>query len=294
MCRCYTNMGGCLRSIREAKMKRFAYAIFVISLLAGCALTTVRGSGRITTITKYYQDYHGIRLSGTGIVHLVQSPNYRFSATADDNILRITDVVINDGILEISYLKDFQSTKIPEFVIEAPDFRSIALDGRARLISDNVLSASRLELSMNGAAQCRLNLAVRECDVRSRGASELELAGTGTRLTVKSLGASQIRAFEYSVQKVELELSGAGRTEVYAAENLDVTLHGSAEVLYTGKPHIRTDITGSGSIHPVDYTPRNVYVQDDAADGRKTMQQDTDDTKAEDAEDSADAKDGHE
>ncbi len=239
-------------------MKRLIL-FFLCIAMAGCAVAYVRGSGRIATVTKYYDNYHGVRLSGKGIVHLVQSENYRFTATADDNILKITDVTINNGILHISYLQEFSSTKVPEFIIEAPRITSIGVDGQARIITDNVLSSPQLVVKVNGAAQCILKLAVRDCEVISRGASQVELSGTGTRLTVKSYGAAEIKAFEFSAKTVELDIAGAGTTEVYADESLDVDLSGSARVLYAGNPHVKTEISGAGSLKPVDYTPKQVY-----------------------------------
>lgn len=236
-------------------MKRIIILLAVIAI-AGCAVSTVRGSGRIATVTKYYDNYHGIRLSGKGIVRLVQSESFRFTATADDNILKITDVTINDGILHISYTQDFTSSKVPEFIIEAPKITSIAVDGQARILTDTVLSSPQLVVMVNGAAQCKLNLAVRDCELISRGASQVELKGSGTRLSIKSFGASEIKALDFSARDVELDIAGAGSTEVYAEESLDIELSGTAKVRYAGNPHVKTDISGAGSIKPVDYTPQ--------------------------------------
>jgi hypothetical protein len=236
-------------------MKNLAVLIIAFALLQSCYHMPVRGSGNVKTITKYYKGYTGVKLEGKGIVRIKQSPNFRFSATADDNILEITDVTINDDVLEISYIRDFNSTKIPEFVIEAPQITTIEAEGRARIISDNVMSVPNMEVELDGAAKCNLNVATRDFEIKTRGISEVVVEGTAERFEVKSQGSSRVSALELSAETVELELAGTGKIEVYAAEKLDVQLRGTTDVYYAGNPNIESRVYGTGRITPIDYSP---------------------------------------
>jgi len=61
-------------------------------------------------------------------------------------------------------------------------------------------------------------------------------------------GAGNLNAFELISEETTVNLSGAGKAEVYANQLLNVTITGAGSVYYKGHPAIAKTITGSGNL----------------------------------------------
>ena len=61
-------------------------------------------------------------------------------------------------------------------------------------------------------------------------------------------GASSLSALEFAVQDARIDLSGASRAKVNAAERLKATASGASDIVYRGTPALVVSLSGSSNV----------------------------------------------
>jgi hypothetical protein len=72
--------------------------------------------------------------------------------------------------------------------------------------------------------------------------------GESQYLNGKLSGASQINAFDLTVEASELSLSGASIAKVWVTKSLNVDASGASSVRYKGNPEIRKQLSGASTL----------------------------------------------
>jgi hypothetical protein len=64
-------------------------------------------------------------------------------------------------------------------------------------------------------------------------------------------GAGNIDTSKLIAEKAKVEISGAANVDVYASDQLDVTVSGVGSVNYSGSPKVvNKNVSGVGSVNP--------------------------------------------
>ena len=89
--------------------------------------------------------------------------------------------------------------------------------------------------------------------VDSSGAGKLTLAGQVQRLEIELSGAGKVRAYDLAADDVKVDVSGAGKVEICAKSHLDAEVSGVGSIEYACNPaHVHREVSGIGSIHARD------------------------------------------
>jgi hypothetical protein len=108
--------------------------------------------------------------------------------------------------------------------------------------------SEEVDIYLSGASVCQVDARFSKVDVVVSGGSEVLLFGDGVDLVGELSGASSLKAFDYPVKTVTLELSGASSSKVTATETLDVTAGGASSVLYRGEPSVVANTSGGSAV----------------------------------------------
>jgi len=226
-------------------------ALFVLLIFLSvfaCSGMTVRGSGSVKEVSKDLAPFHSVTLSGKGIIHFVHGQQHSMTIRAEENIMRIMDVEIDDEEMEISYDHDFVTENVPEFFITLPDLNRIEIDGMARVSNEGTFPIERLAVNISGKAKCDLDIKGGTIELRLGGNAIVNLRGECETIRVSITGMADVAAQQLRAQRAVVRLMGHGNTELYVEEFLDVELNGAGSVTYLGSPELKTRINGSGTI----------------------------------------------
>lgn len=73
--------------------------------------------------------------------------------------------------------------------------------------------------------------------------------GSANNLRVTISGSANVKTFAFPVQRAEVSVSGSGNAEINVAKTLNATISGSGNIYYKGAAEsITTKITGSGKV----------------------------------------------
>jgi hypothetical protein len=255
-------------------MKKLTVALLVfVFVLSACTITpsgTVTGSGKMVTDSFNLQDFDQIFLGTSGVLYIEQGDEFSLSIEADDNILPLLDVEVEQGVLTLRTEPDITAFQFETIIyrVTLPELSMIDLSGSADIRVED-FSADSLSVNINGSGDVTfVNLDVASLSVRISGSGDMilpnvsaetifaevnnsglmDVAGETEALTVKVSGSGDLLAEALKTSTVEVAVNGSGDVMVWAVDTLNVSISGSGNVQYLGSPQLTEKISGSGDL----------------------------------------------
>ena len=210
-------------------MKKTILVLTLLMLLAGCKMGGISGSGTRKTEKKEVPAFKAIETGGAFDVEITCQKPQSVEIEADDNLLPLLETDVSDGVLHVGMKQNYHSQKLISVRIAVPDLNRITISGAGTARVTGVKNENFV--------------------INSTGAAKIEAKGETKAVEIRNSGAGLIDAHELRSSKAEVNLSGAGQAEVYASEQLDVTISGVGRVTYSGQPKvINKNISGIGTV----------------------------------------------
>ena len=210
-------------------LKKSILVLTLLMLFAGCKMGGIRGSGARKTEKKALPAFRAIETGGAFDVEITCQKPQSVEIEADDNLLPLLETDVTDGVLHVGMKQNYHSRKLIALRIAVPDLNRITISGAGTVRVAGVKNENFV--------------------IQSTGAAKIEANGETKAVEIRNSGAGLIDAHELRSFKANVNLSGAGQAEVYASEQLDVTISGVGRVTYGGQPKvINKNISGIGTV----------------------------------------------
>jgi putative autotransporter adhesin-like protein len=218
-------------------MKRsfvIAFTAFTIVFAAvGCQYIGkgVRGSGNRKAEKRTLASFKSVEASGAFEVNIVCQQSQSFEIEGDDNLLPIIKTDVKDGNLRVYSNTQFSASRPIEIRISVPDL-------------EKYISSGAGDVHISGVKNDQLVLS-------NTGATNIEASGQTKFVDIESSGAGNIETNELHAERAKISVSGAANVEVYATQQLDVSVSGIGSVTYSGNPPVvNKSVSGIGSVRP--------------------------------------------
>ena len=215
-------------------MKRIAFFLSPLVLLAlgGChfaGFNKTTGSNTMKLEKRSVPAFTAVNISGAYQVEIVAQKEQSLEIEADDNLLPLIRTEVNNGVLEITNEKSYDTKQFPRVLISVPQLAGISTSGASEMVVSNVKSD--------------------EFRIDTSGASSIKVVGETKQLALEMSGAGNVDAQELRAERVTVNSSGAASADVYASEDLRIDASGAGHVNYYGNPkHVSEDVSGAASI----------------------------------------------
>lgn len=204
--------------------------VLAIALGAGCHVMhdEIPGSGKIVKENRSVGTFASISTEGAFDVVIVCQKPPSVEIEGDDNILPLVTTEVSNNILHIKNLRSYSVREPITLRISAPTLDGIYASG-AGTIEVSGLQGDKFEIDANGAPT-------------------IKASGDTKNLKVDASGAGKIDAHRLHAARVEVDSKGVSNIEVYATEQLNVTISGPSHVIYHGSAVVKQTINGPGSV----------------------------------------------
>jgi len=188
-------------------------------------------------------------------VYIEQGENYKLDIQADEKTLEKISVEYKADELEI---KNKPASRIDEPVIihiTAPVLKGVSIAGSSELFIEKTFETKEIDFSIAGSGNMFINdLKADKVDASIAGSGNITLAGgkSGSTENISIAGSGKMDALEFKASKANIEIAGSGDCKVNVSETLIVSVAGSGNVYYKGKPLVKTETAGSGKVKPLD------------------------------------------
>jgi RNA polymerase sigma factor (sigma-70 family) len=199
------------------------------STIDGESVATPKLSGKITTESRKVENFKGVNTAGPIDAKIqVGAPTASVQITADDQLQKYIDGVVEDSILKIRPRCNLQGSKI-NVTVDVPELERVALAGSGDIdIKD--LTGANFEARLSGSG-----------NVKARGSVD--------QLSVHLAGSGEVEMEQVVAKDVAAKIAGSGRVEVNASHSLDANVTGSGSVKYSGSvTDVKKKVTGSGRV----------------------------------------------
>ena len=213
------------------KAQVVTFALLTIFIGSSCRYIGkgVRGSGNRRTEKRDLASFKSIEAAGAFEVNIVSRQTQSFEIEGDDNLLPIIMTDVNDGNLRIHSDTQYNASKPIAIRISIPDLEKYTSAGAGDIHITN-LKNDRLVLSNTGAAN-------------------IEAAGQTKFVDIKSSGAGNIETQKLQAERAKVTVAGAANVDVFASQQLDVSVSGIGSVTYSGNPPVvNKSVSGIGSV----------------------------------------------
>jgi len=193
----------------------------------------VRGSGNRKTEKRELASFKSVEAGGAFEVSIVCQQSQSFEIEGDDNLLPLIKTDVNDGALRIHSDTQYNASKPIAIRISVANLEKFTCSGAG-------------DIHISGVKNDQLILS-------NTGAANLEAAGETKFVDIKSSGAGNIETEKLHAERARISVSGAANIDVYASQQLDVSVSGIGSVTYSGNPPVvNKQVSGIGSVSKKD------------------------------------------
>jgi hypothetical protein len=211
-------------------VKKLVLLVVLIALGAGCHMmhNGVAGSGKLQKEKRNIGSFTSISTEGAFDIEIVCQKPQTLEIEGDDNILPLVSTEVSNNVLHIRNMRGYSVSEPIILRISVPDLEGIYSSG-AGTIEVSGLKNEKFEITANGAPTIRAS-------------------GENKVLKIDTNGAGKIDTHKLHAARVSIDSKGVSNVQVYAAEQLDVTVSGPSHVTYEGNPTVNKTVNGPGSV----------------------------------------------
>ena len=189
----------------------------------------VRGSGNRKTEKRELASFKSVEASGAFEVNIVCQQAQSFEIEGDDNLLPLIKTDVNGGALRIHSDEPYNASRPIAISISVPNL-------------EQFISAGAGDIHVSGVKNEELVL-------NNTGAANIEASGQTKFVDLKSSGAGNIETEKLQAERAKVTVSGAANIDVFASQQLDVSVSGIGSVTYSGNPPVvNKSVSGIGSV----------------------------------------------
>lgn len=206
------------------------------------------GSGPYETRALPIAPFAGISLQVPADVHLTQGPVREVVVEGRADIIAELRTRVRNDIWYIEFDRCVNDIGRLDIYITMPAVFFLENTATGDLISTNILQTDDIELRLSGTGDIDLGLDADDIIASIYGTGDIRLEGVADQLDLRSTGTGDFLAFPLTLNRAEIELTGAGDAEVFVRDYLDVRITGTGDVFFRGTPRIDSRITGTGRV----------------------------------------------
>ncbi|MCS6973839.1 MAG: DUF2807 domain-containing protein [Cyclobacteriaceae bacterium] len=222
-------------------MKRSITAFAFIFIL-------VTASAQVTKKTLELPDFRAIYNNSNYTVYLKQTNKQEVTVEAMTDIYNLTKIYVENGILMINLerkpddpnksiwakIDDIKLNPTMKVYVSVKNLDEIQINGAGKVISENSLAASLLNVSVSGSGSTDLDIKGDVVKAEVSGSGKLGIKGYASSLDAVVSGSGSLNAFNCPVEKAKVKVSGSGVAELNVSDNLDALVVGSGSVKHKG------------------------------------------------------------
>ena len=214
---------------------------------------SIKGNGKMTTVTRTTSEYDGIKCAGSFDYILVSGAEGNIKIEGEENLLEyiVTEVKDNSLIVKSKNKVNLKPShnKTIKITIPFKDISKISLAGSGDLWNDDLIACDNLDISLAGSGDVILNVNTTYVKGSLAGSGDLTLKGNTNGLKAEVAGSGDFHGLELKSKNTEVSVAGSGDAEVVSTESIKARVSGSGDIVYKGNPEKEdTKVAGSGSI----------------------------------------------
>ncbi len=188
-------------------------------------------------------------------VYIEQGNSYKVDIQADEKTREKIKLELEGNELQIG-CKSGSRIESPVVInITVETLNAVSVAGSSDVFVEKTFTTDKMELSVAGSGSMEFgDLKTEDLSGSIAGSGSLKLAGGQEKggESFSIAGSGNVDAVAYSASEGTVEIAGSGNCRINVSEKLNVSVAGSGDVFYKGKPVVKSETAGSGSVRPIE------------------------------------------
>jgi len=205
--------------------------VFTAVFLSGCHhgfMSQVSGSGNRQKQQRDVGAFTSISTEGAFHIEVVAQQGLSLEIEGDDNVLPLVSTEVSGNVLHLKSSKSYSTSQPVIVKIGVPNLEGLTVNGAGKATVTG-LKNDHFSLELNGAPY-------------------VIVSGETKLVDIDASGAGTIDTYKLRAARAVVDSKGVSKVDVYASEQLDVTVSGPSTVSYAGSPVVIKHINGPGSV----------------------------------------------
>ena len=218
---------------------------------------------QVTKKTLELGEFKSIYNNSNYTIYLKQTNKQEVVVEALTEIYELTSITVENGILMVNVdrkpdnpnksvwakIDDIKLNPTMKVYISMKNLNELQVNGGGKIISENSLAASPLNLSVSGNGSMDVDVKGDIIKLDVSGSGKITLKGYATSLEALVSGSGDINAFNCPLDVAKVKVSGSGVCELNVTTTIDALVVGSGSVKHKGNTKNTTKkVYGSGSV----------------------------------------------
>lgn len=226
--------------------------ILTLPILFSFSLSAQTKKRSDSTEIRELTNFTRISTSLAANIYLRQGDTFSFKAVGRTHLLERLETTIKDSVLRIRLRRDndfFNDFERISLYITAPSFEQLDFSGIGKIVCENRLTGSKLQVYQSGAHGVDLDIDYAQISVDMSGVGSIYLLGKTQKADLEMSGTGSIDAYDLTIQDAECGVSGLGSISCFVENNLYAKVSGMGSVKFKGEPkHFKKSVSGLGKV----------------------------------------------
>ena len=193
----------------------------------------VRGNGNVTTEEHKVGSFSELYLDGVCNIYIEQGNEEKVVVEADENLHEYVYVDHSGDRLEIDMKSriNIRTRKKLNIYVTVKNIERLRIMGVGNVKTEGTLKLDHLKVKVTGVGNVKLDLDANSLDAELNSVGNITLEGNINEAEISNSGVGKLDAYDLKLKKLDLNVSGVGKTEVYVEKEIAVRSTGC--LLYT-------------------------------------------------------------
>ena len=197
----------------------------------------IRGNGNVVTEEHKVGSFNELFLDGVCNIYIDQGSEEKVVVEADENLHEFIYVDYSNNRLEIDMKSriNIRSRNKLNIYVTVKDINRLRIMGVGNVKTKGTLQLDDLKVKVTGVGNVELDLEANSLDAEINSVGNITLSGKIVEAEISNRGVGKLDAYDLKLDKLDLNVSGVGKTEVYVEKEIAVRSSG------VGNVHVRGD-----------------------------------------------------
>lgn len=212
---------------------------FMFYLRANLDLEVLEGSGNVIRKNVEVADIQSVNLRGRMSVELIQDTLSRLYIDADDNLMELVAVSLQDGVLDVSMEKAVDKRATVNVFIHVQELESLNVSAGSTVHAGEALKGTYFSHHLQAGAKSTLHLQYDEVNLKLQAGALSNLSGMAQSLEAYSAAGAVIEAGKLQVTDCVIESRAGAVNNLYVTGTLSGSVGRGAVLHYSGDPELK-------------------------------------------------------
>ncbi len=226
--------------------------ILTFGFLTSCDHETIRASDEVHSLSYTIPNYSTLKVSSAFNAYVTFSDTEESIRIEANENLHDKIIVKKEGSILIIRLKQFTNIRgnatLNAFIV-TKDISKFDINGATNLTLENEWNTQNAKIEISGASDFSGEINADRLNLEMSGASGAAIYGNIANMYADLSGSSNVGGYDLSVNKLNIELSGASEAFCTVNESIDIEASGASVLNYKGSASIiHKELSGASEI----------------------------------------------